>query len=110
MANEKIIAVLKQLVKKTEAKQIIWGPTEKADVFQAAFAKATIRLSRRQPAKIQIDIFNEEGMLVESTTDEAIAGDWPSSWTFMKEMYDQARRQAMGVDVALDSLLEELGG
>jgi hypothetical protein len=111
MVNEKLAAIVSQLATKTETGQIVWAPTEKDKVFQAAFARTTVRLSWEPPAKIRVSIYNEEGTLIDTATDEELNGaTLITPYTTMKELFEQARRQAMGVDAALDGLLEELGG
>jgi len=58
-----------------------------------------------------ISIINEYGSVVETSDDVALAQAFPSSGVYakMQELHELARREALGVDAALDSLLGELG-
>jgi hypothetical protein len=57
-----------------------------------------------------LQIYDENGALVEEVSDlEFNENDFVTApFTFMNEIYTQARRTAMGVEQALDSLLKDL--
>lgn len=109
MDNAKLGAVVQRLIDRTRKNEVDWQSTEKRDTFQAAFANASIRLSKPNAALLQIDVYNEEGTLIDSATDEdLVAYISNGAFTEMKEMFNLARRRAMGVDDTLNALLSEL--
>lgn len=115
MSYEKIINVAARICSATQAGTISWKGTELDDVFQVSFTNFSARISLR-PSRSGIgeeyilSILNEEGDLLEQLGDEDGRDSDESRYLFtiLKDTHETARRQAMGVDQALDSILREL--
>jgi|ERR1017187_1474884 hypothetical protein len=108
--EEKLITLVKRLHAKTKAGEIRWEQTTANGVFQTAFPSYTVKLAKRG-ADYSISILDEMGTTLESSDDAQLAAAFPerSVYQTMRELYDMARRVALGVNEALDSLLGELG-
>jgi hypothetical protein len=57
---------------------------------------------------IGVSIHDESGRVVATITDEDVEEDMDEAFNSMHRMYEQARRQAMGIDKAIESLLTYL--
>ncbi|HEY0349008.1 MAG TPA: hypothetical protein VGC60_12725 [Pyrinomonadaceae bacterium] len=118
MAVHRLAELVKLLAEKTVEGRLLWEKTVEGEAFQTAFPGYSVRLrtqkskSSRYPGAdaYAIQIFNESGELVEETTDEDLDGvDQPGEFfAVMREMHIEARRSVMGVDKAIDSILEQL--
>lgn len=108
MSNSKIARIIQGVDKKTKAGEIDWETTEKEDVFQASLANYSIRLSF-QEGELGNDywftIINNEGLVIESVSDVQLSGELEGAYRLMDELYSSSRRVALGVDEALDELL-----
>ena len=110
-----MLKLMQRLYAKTAAGQVQWERTANEDVFQSSFPSYVVRVSVEPSSNPEapdyfLTIRDEHGRVIESTSDVAILQAIPESkaFTLMKELHDMARRQALGVDKALDSLLSEL--
>jgi hypothetical protein len=123
MAHAKIVDVVKKLHERVREGKVQWGQTESSDVYEAAFPLYAVRVGKRRsaipdagPGEVDyvVAIYNAEGTLIEEIDDpglrEASSGEITgvAAYNMMKDLYESARRSAMGVDEALDSLLSEL--
>ncbi len=113
MADSKIINLVKQLHIKTLEGRIPWEITAAGDTFSASFSDYSIELyyfGDDFEDTITISIFNNEGRLIEKIdNNEFKIGDLPkASFDFLSEIFNMARRQAMGADEAIDSIISEL--
>jgi hypothetical protein len=91
------------------------------DVYQASFPGYSIRILERltKESNAQSDavdcivqIFNENGTLMEEIDDIQLREGWEYEtppFITMDAIYVTARRTALGVEQALDNLLNELG-
>jgi hypothetical protein len=109
MSYPKLIELVKKLQQVTSTTGLNWKTTEAEGVFQASLADYTVRLDMRRSRMADgdeyfVSIFNWGGELVEELGDEDAEGMFP----VMKELYELARRQALGVDKAIDSILKDL--
>ena len=114
--EEKILKLVEGLLAKTKSGDVVWERTSSPDVFQAAFPSYTVRVStRRSENQLEaldyvVSILDEAGTTIERASDvdltKALGG--VSAYQLMQELYALARRQALGVDGALDTLLSEL--
>ncbi|MGO9176244.1 MAG: hypothetical protein ACLQED_08900 [Desulfobaccales bacterium] len=112
MAYQKIEILLRKIYDKTMTGNIQWEETNKEGVYQAALALYTILISKR-PSRKQVDsieyvlsINNFTGELIEEVGDEDF--DFENSYQYMSQLYDGARRKAMGTDQAIDKILSAL--
>jgi hypothetical protein len=108
-SEEKFFAILKRLHAKTKAGQTEWEETPSTGVFQTSFPNYTIKLWA-DGNDYYISILDGLGATLESYSDAALTTAFPGGNAFpiMRELYAMARRRALGVDAALDSLLREL--
>lgn len=114
MTSEKMVQVIMKLISKTNDGMINWETTDRDDEFQLSFAEYTIRLSIGQspsnstaPA-YYVSIYNSNGQLIENVTDEDLDGYLQDSFKELRELYGAARRNALGVDKAIEDILKEL--
>lgn len=107
------------LVEKTAAGTAKWEPTSKDDTFALSLADFTVRISAiptREPGvqgqDTLIEIVNSGGAIIDSFTDVELAAETgarpEATYKKMNSLYTSARRAALGVDAALDKLIEEL--
>jgi hypothetical protein len=111
MAYEKIIKLVQTLIQKTNENEIDWETTETSDVFQVGFPKYSIRISSEDMDSFGnphagISIYNNEGTLIEHAFDSDFFP--PLQADSLRKLHDAARRKAMGVDSALDNILNSL--
>ncbi|WP_458718197.1 hypothetical protein [Pseudomonas gregormendelii] len=108
MSESKIVRLIQGVVRQTNAGKIDWEVTEREEVFQASFTNYSIRLSQTE-ADMGVDywltIINNEGLVIESVSDVQIREELDGAYRIMESLYANARRVALGVDKALDDLL-----
>jgi CBS-domain-containing membrane protein len=111
MSHAKMLALLEKLEQQTAAGRLEWEETEKADVFQVAFPDYSVRIAHATGPNhdlIILSIYNAQGRLIESMTDDDISSEVSNPWQRMQSLHEGARRRAMGVDEAIDKLMAEL--
>mgnify|MGYP000198919873 CR=1 FL=1 len=114
MSYKKIINIIQKIHTKTNNDLIEWETTEESGIYQVSFSTYSIRISERQSYSTPeehdfiIQIINNMGDIVEEVSDEDIASSLEKAYHIMKSTYELARRKAMGVDLALDTILDEL--
>src|SRR5262245_40054636 len=114
MPYDKMVRLLTQLRKKSEAGVVDWQPTSEDDTYQASFPNYTVRILERlarDEIDIVLQILNEEGRLIEEVSDPQLNKIAPfegQAFGFMRDLHQMARRKAMKVDVALDQILSDL--
>jgi len=103
-----------RLFDKTERGEIHWEETEKETEFQVAFPAYSIRIVSQEGQYAWPDyylkIFNQEGKLIEELGEKDIADELigRTARPSLAQLYEIARRIAMRVEDALDSILAEL--
>lgn len=115
--EEKILKLVQRLHTKTKDGEIVWEKTGGKDVYQVAFPNYTVKVFCRpnggDPTALDyiVSIVDEAGSVIERASDVDISSAFPQvkALLMMRELYTLARRQALGVDSALDSLLADLG-
>ncbi|WP_438868398.1 hypothetical protein [Pseudomonas sp. L1(2025)] len=110
MSYPKMVKLISTLAAKTEQGSIGWVETEVVDVFQMAFPNNFVRLSFEEKGpfgqlEYQLQILNNEGNVIEEINNAQLSGFIADSYEVMGKLYNNARRQAMGVDTALDEIL-----
>jgi hypothetical protein len=121
MTENKLFELAEKLNEQTRTGKITWETTASSNSFQTAFPQYTVRIARyssddedRAPDYALI-INDESGKTLESVTDvslqAAVKPALPGGKAFlvMQELYNNARRGALGVDAAIESLLKSLG-
>lgn len=113
--EEKLFRLVQRLNAKTLAGGVVWERTSTRNAFQTSFPTFVVRLAETweegaDAPDYVISIRDESGLTIERATDVELTGAVPDSNAFsvMRDLYNLARRQALNVDSALDSLLTEL--
>ena len=115
MSYQKIADIITKISEKTKNESIEWETTEKEGVYQVSLSNYSVRVfkvpGRENPMEEEdyiIQVMNGQGEIVEEVSDVDIKSVLTDAYTMMKSTFELARRKAMGVDVALDSILGEL--
>src|SRR5690242_4228346 len=114
MATSKYVQVVNRLIDKTSKNELEWKETADGNGYQVAFPEYSLVL-REEDVDYIIYIINSEGVVVDQFSDvdldrdEGLTGADLRYYPLMKDLFYSARRQALGVDRALDAILKELG-
>jgi len=118
MAAPKYERVVDRLVEKTENNEINWKESPITDVYQVSFLNYSVTISEVYNASQEVpdyvvSILNSEGKTVDSFSDVDLdrdrdMGSGGKYLKILRDLYQNARRQALGVDKALDEILNEL--
>ena len=114
MSYNKLAILVNKLADKTTDHKINWEETARGDSFQVSFPEYSIIIdtceSETESGQIdyRIAILNNEGRIIESAVDPDFKDYIEDPYLIMKDMYETARRQTLGVEDALDSILEKL--
>lgn len=120
MADNRLIKIVGRLREKTIRGELIWEATFDEGVFSLSFSNYSILISLKptKAAEIPPDvedlvltIVNNEGITIEEVRDidfdkDDFDGEVP--FMVMNDIYKNARRSAMGIDEAINSILAEL--
>jgi toxin HigB-1 len=115
--SSKLWEFIERLGKRTEADRVNWEKTPEEGMFQASYPQYTVRIYSRRNENFEediiIQILDSEGTVIEQNSDVALARleGLPATIVFneMDRIYKSARRKAMGVDHALEILMDSLG-
>lgn len=118
MVSGKYLELIDSLLAKTEAGKIEWKKTAKPNAFQISFPHYSIMLEHKERFQQQeipiiktnsseyiIVILDSEGRGVDFFTDRDLNNEYQER---LAEIHQQARRQALGADKALDEILNAL--
>lgn len=111
MSNRKLASIVEKLIEKTGRGELEWQVTERKDTYQVVLARFAVRIFSREGElglDIVVQVFNQDGVIVEEASDPDMVGFLDEPFGRMSELLEDARRSAMGVDAALDALLREL--
>ncbi|MBX8608556.1 hypothetical protein K5D65_15280 [Pseudomonas cichorii] len=111
MSDSKIISILDKLIEKTTRGDTDWIVTEIKGVYQVSFPRYSVRLAFKSEGldeKYVVTIINGEGLVIDSFNTDDIYRFYPDSYDKLSSLYSAARRKALGVDRALDELLEDM--
>lgn len=112
MEYKKIAVLVQKLHEKTIANKLNWERTDVPNALQVSFTDYTIRLASQRVSKDQVTyvirIFDAGGNLVETADDDDLDEELPDSFGTMEEMFEAARRKALGADKALDDIISQL--
>ena len=116
-AEEKVWQLIQRLTEKTDQGAVVWEATAAQNTFQTSFPQYSVRIvdldnqDYRSPQYI-LEMLDGNGNVIERLDDVDIQNSVPMETIVvrktMHDLYRAARRHAMGVDSALDSLLSEL--
>jgi len=116
--DDRMKELIKRLHEQTANGKVVWEKTADKATFQASFSTYAIRISSKYglaEAVYEVSIYDKDGDVVESAdTDNSWEG-WegsnslpPETHRMVADLYARARRMALDVDQALDTLLETL--
>jgi hypothetical protein len=107
--------LVQRLHAKTAAGELQWDKTVSKNTFQTAFPSYVVRVSVDYPEDAEapdyhVAVRDGAGTTIESVSDRQVHNALPDSnaFTLMGELFTMARRTALGVNQALESLLNEL--
>lgn len=121
MSYSKRAILVRRLLNGTKHGTILWEVTPEDEVFQTSIPNYSIRityvrrLSDGSGAPVTdyiIQIYNQDARLIEEFSDVELSGETDDdtlAYGQMEEIYNYARRGALGLDKALDDILEALG-
>jgi hypothetical protein len=118
MPDNKLIKMIGLLQRRTDEQKISWEQAVDEDVYQTAFPNYTVQLGYKESSTqfgdidYFIRILDEDNKIVEEATDvdlhNELVNEDMNTYKVMENLYKSARRQAMGVDKAINSILSEL--
>ncbi|MCU1051146.1 hypothetical protein [Stenotrophomonas maltophilia] len=116
MISEKTYELASRIAEMTEKGLIQWKETELEDVFQVSFSSNSVRIwsrpSRSHPTSFEyvMSIINWSGNVVDEVGDEdpEDLDEKQDLYGILKGCHDSARRAALGVDEAIDEIMNEL--
>lgn len=111
MNDPKARQLFEQVLQKTNAGRITWAPTANLSEFQTVLpGEFALLISKsfepdsygNPDEQIAMTLRGEDGELLRVTSGNTI------SWSEFSELYELARRRALGVDAKVDKLLGDL--
>jgi hypothetical protein len=129
MASKKYGSLVRRLVDKTNRNELGWRESPMPEVYQVSFSRYSLKISEVQEARQDsyvISVLNSDGTVIDSFSDAdldvkpdqlgLIRTEFSNQLTvnipfsaLLRDLYQKARRQALGADKALDEILNELG-
>ena len=116
MLEQKTVTLVRRLFDRTNAGELGWEEAGETEGFRAALANYGVLIARREardqwgsplPCYV-LSILNQHGRVVEEITAEDLGGSLPNPEKVMESLYEGARRRAMGVEEAFESILNSL--
>lgn len=114
MATQNQAILVQTLFNQTLRGTLAWERTLLEDVYQATFSNGAVRVSS-DVISYSVSLLNKEGKIVDTIDDTELSQariplilkgyTW---YTMMKELYEMARRNALGADQVLTGILGEL--
>ncbi len=109
MSYKKISVILDRLHKNTMNGDIDWEESIEESLYEVSFSNFTTRISYYENIDQYIlQIINDEGKVIEGVQHDDLHEFLTDPRGMMKEIYEKARRQVLGVEDALDTILENL--
>jgi hypothetical protein len=111
MIDRKLVKLIERVRDKTAHGELRWEKTPHEDCFKVAFPDSAILISWSESASVfEFAVCNAEGAVAEEIGNEdrghpqfALFQDW------LQEIFQQARRTALGADKVIDDILAALG-
>ena len=105
---ERIGTLIERLLERTKTKALKWEQNPSKN-FEASFPNYTVELAACDQI-ICLQIYNDEGEVLESTTTAQLNGtaDLYKHANQLENLYEMARRTALGSDQAVESLIAAL--
>lgn len=120
MSYQKLADLALKLGEKTKEGLVAWEDTAERGTYQTEINRNSVQIAAVEPdnyfgggndADYEISIFDTIGNKVESFRSEDINTFLPGNihaHTLLEEMYQTARRRALGTEQVLDSILDAL--
>jgi hypothetical protein len=113
MSYTKLGSLVELLYVNSQSGKIAWEETEQESVYQVSFPEYSVRISHESDNynrgdELFVQIINSDGLVIEEASSEDIGSVLDEAHTKMKNIHDIARRQALGVDEAVDSIVSNL--
>ena len=114
MSYPKLAQMIVKLVEKTQKGFLKWEETGSPAIFQAAFPGYAVQawtsrnIDDPQYEDYYLRIIDGEGKTVEEVSDNDLKNVLDNPYDTMKELFNVARRSALGVENALNSILDSL--
>jgi len=110
---EKQRSIVIGLLERSQAGKIPWEESVRPRAYQVSFTNYSVVIWYEDrpddELDIHIDIINSSGDIVESFSDMQLTERFgPGPYKQMKDLYELARRTALGSEAALDEILEAL--
>jgi hypothetical protein len=112
MSYQKVADLIMKLRNKTTHGEVKWEATSTEGIYQTILAGYAIRISKTNEGEIGIilQIYNEDGELIEQVNDRELLNLLGyKSFEIMFELFETARRIAMGTEQAVNKILDVLG-
>ena len=114
--NEKAKALVERVIAKTKDRALRWERTAEDAMFMTVLGSYTLTFFKTKRAGddvYSLALHDGEGNIIDSFDDETFehpsaASKQNSMYRRLEQAYGLARRQAMGVDQALDDVLKQL--
>lgn len=108
MTLESRFYLLNALIEKTQAAKISWEDGPLAESFYAKIGQFAVAIRPVRDDFVLV-LFNEDGEIVENISDRAFSEEgYDTAYTAMKLLYTQAKRNALGTDKIVMSMIDEL--
>lgn len=113
MVSDKTVSLVQQVLARTQEGKLEWEETAQEGKYQVSFPKYTITISTRgtqDPDVVDyvLGIHNQDGTLIDRVTDPELQDQVDGAYAMMSEIFNTARGQALGIEQALDELLNSL--
>lgn len=111
MSYRKLAMLLDALYDKTNSGAIGWDESAHSNSYETSFPNYSVLLNNDKSQGRDVFILyiiDANGDVVEEASDADFSEFIGDPYSKMKDMYETARRQAKGVDQALDEILKEL--
>jgi hypothetical protein len=116
MADKRYQEIVRGLLDATNQNKVEWKEAARPDSLQVSFPNYTLVLGKRPNQRDRtaapdyvISIINFSGTTIDSFSDvELDEGAGDQYFETMAALFDKARRQALGVEQALEEVLKEL--
>lgn len=115
MTTEKYLLLLQKLERKTSRGEADWQPTVSETAFLISFSNYSLvieRLWMGNDEEVRLQLRDQAGNVVDTVTEAELAAasnlEGREFYQWLNGVYDSARRRALGIEAALDSVLDDL--
>lgn len=113
MADERMFELLSRLLDLTEKGRISWQETSRTGVFQTAFSSYSVQIQEYFDQEVEreftiLELYNQEGKIVDGISTGELSSVHPEVSGNLYALFKEARRNARGLEDALNSVLGDL--